>query len=823
MRPNPPSALATEPLAAEWASADPSSGPAPSRRAPAAPSSAADDKSAILDQAYEEYCRRREAGEEVDVEAFCARFPAYRSELQFVLLSHQFIGRNQGWLSEALLPEPASWPRPGDVVGDYTLLRELGRGAFARVFLAREAPTGDRPVALKLARESGSEARTLGRLSHDHIVPVLSAGQDGTGLHRVCMPFLGSATLNDVLDRAYPHPGAPAPRRAVVIRQAIEATARPDDPAPVALRPFAEPAWQAGSFVEGVVRLGAQLAEALAFLHAHKVHHRDLKPSNVLLSPDGRPLLLDFNLSGRADVPSPRLGGTLPYMAPEQAQAFLTRGRVPEPPGGPVDVFALGVILYELLTGKHPFGPAPVGQPAEELGPELLKRHRAGCPPLRRHNPAVPAALAERIERCLAFEPADRPGSAELAAGLRRSLPRPRRAVGLACLALLVVAACAAAGALLPSREPLSPAQLDRLGWDELRRGRHQQAEQAFQRAVQAYPEDWKGYYGLGWVELERARHLPADDPVAKGAAALASELFTRATSASKPPSGGPGAWQADFGRARAELLRHERAEAQRYLLAVYDRLKAPKGGRAPTGLGPTLACLAYCSASGKNHGLAVAWGKKALEQGFTSPAVLNNLGYSCLRAGRLGEALGYLDGAADSKPPLVAAHYNRAAVAHCLYVGRPPGGVIPPSLLKTACADIELVIRRREAQRLPIPRAVYDSAVKLYVLALHEEAQQTAALGMPSGSAALDLVHASCCLARLDHREKLRGRLLTLLDKAGRAGCDPLAFDRPPYRLSAALDGRISLEAFRRPATRVGPSSDDCCLVDPVPDPLGS
>jgi len=94
------------------------------------------------------------------------------------------------------------WRKGGERKGDLTVLRELGRGSFARVFLATEATTGDRLVVVKFAVQGDAEARTMGRLSHSHIVPILSARvEESSGLTAVCMPYLGSATLEDVLEQ----------------------------------------------------------------------------------------------------------------------------------------------------------------------------------------------------------------------------------------------------------------------------------------------------------------------------------------------------------------------------------------------------------------------------------------------------------------------------------------------------------------------------------------------------------------------------------------------------------------------------------------------
>src|SRR5262249_5041841 len=154
------------------------------------------------------------------------------------------------------------------------------------------------------------------------------------------------------------------------------------------------------------------------------IYHRDLKPSNVLLTPDAKPMLLDFNLSFDEQVAEERLGGTLAYMAPEHLRATdPERGLDPSLVDARSDVFSLGVILYELLTGVHPFGRMPAKLASAEIRAHLLQRQQTGPIPLRRANPHVDLPLARVIERCLAFDPNDRPQSAaELAVALRNSL-----------------------------------------------------------------------------------------------------------------------------------------------------------------------------------------------------------------------------------------------------------------------------------------------------------------------------------------------------------------------------------------------------------------
>src|SRR5262249_15411493 len=213
---------------------------------------------------------------------------------------------------------------------------------FARVFLATEPALGHRPVAVKISRRGGAEARTLGRLSHPNIVPVHSVVQDPvSGWTVVCMPYWGGVTLQQVLA------GTPPPARASAILDA--ACRAEDDDLPVPFREQPDRVFIQGSYVDGILHLVAQLADGLAFAHERGICHRDLKPSNVLVTPDGRPMLLDFNLSSDQELDREQFGGTLPYMSPEQLQAL-----VPPTAGGAVpdvdarsDLFGLGVILCQ--------------------------------------------------------------------------------------------------------------------------------------------------------------------------------------------------------------------------------------------------------------------------------------------------------------------------------------------------------------------------------------------------------------------------------------------------------------------------------------------
>ena len=121
------------------------------------------DKSLLMDYAYDEFCDRIAQGDEIDPDEFCERFPDCKSSLHRLLDAHRFIHENQQLLRNL---QQVDWPDAGQSFLGFTLLRELGRGAFARVYLARETAIGNRLVAVKISRYGAEEASMLGRLDH---------------------------------------------------------------------------------------------------------------------------------------------------------------------------------------------------------------------------------------------------------------------------------------------------------------------------------------------------------------------------------------------------------------------------------------------------------------------------------------------------------------------------------------------------------------------------------------------------------------------------------------------------------------------------------
>jgi serine/threonine protein kinase len=555
-------------------------------------------KSAVVELVHEEFWQRLVRGEKPDIHQLASRFPRFKSTLVQQLQIQEFLADNRE-LYEASIQ--LTWPEPGQDWMGFTLLRELGRGSFSRVYLAQEKALGKRPVAIKVSTlGGGTEAEILGRLRHDNIVAVYSVNQHPiNGLTIVCMPYLGTTTLCDVLDRAFADSRAPAKARVI-----LEAVRPEDDDARFLSYLPPRRILERGSYVDGVLDIGVQLAEALAFVHGQKIFHRDLKPSNVLVRPDGRPMLLDFNLSFDQDSRERVLGGTLAYMSPEQLLATDKRYSGPSFLDARSDVYSLGVILYELLAGRHPFGSLDGSEVA--VRKTLGHRQPAGPMPLRRLNPRVDKRAAGIIEKCLAYRPDDRYASAaELANDLRRSLTPVQRIgrklprsvwVGIFLATLAIVT-------LVPSlilRQP-SP-------------------QQQLQRAVSALQT---GEYSEALDILTR---LLAQEDSIEG-------RRTRARVYQK------------LGDFRSSLLDYE----------VADRLD-PNG--------QSKACIAYCynQIEPDRPHRAVAMYKAALNLGYVRPVVYNNLGASLLEMrGGAPEAIRHIEKAIELDPKLQQAYYNRA------------------------------------------------------------------------------------------------------------------------------------------------------------------
>jgi serine/threonine protein kinase len=350
----------------------------------------------------EELYLRRETGQSADITEILARFPQWRAELELLFACHDLFEVGAA---------PPDFPEPGQRCGEFELLRELGRGSQGRVFLATQPSLSDRAVVIKLTALDVTEHLSLARLQHTGIVPLYLA-QDfpERRLRLLCMPYMGGASLAAVLAAMKPIPIAQRTGKAIA-----DALARCHVDAPdTAL--LAGPALDflcQASYAQAVCWIGACLAEALYYAHQRGLVHFDLKPSNLLLAGDGQPMLLDFHLARGPIVPGRNaaewVGGTPQYMPPEQSAALAavrSGQRVEGVVDARADVFALGVVLDELLGGKGP-----------------LARPARGLSGLRHINPQVTQGLADILSKCLSPDPEGRYADAQaLADDLRREL-----------------------------------------------------------------------------------------------------------------------------------------------------------------------------------------------------------------------------------------------------------------------------------------------------------------------------------------------------------------------------------------------------------------
>lgn len=602
------------------------------------------DQSIVASLAYEEFCLRRSAGEDVDPGSFCRRFPDHRASVYRVLLVDDEIGsRVQTQLANdrfdntrltnqqlRLLVDPPSspvWPVLGERLLDFRPRAELGRGSFARVYLAEQLGCGGRLVALKVTQDPSLEADAMAKLSHGNIVPVWWAGEDPkTGMNVLCMPYLGRATLCDVLD--FVHREADACETPDLVQRVIRQ--RGGEPAEEISLPSVRQV-RGGSYADTVVGLAVQLCDALEYLHGKSIYHQDVKPANVLLASDGRALLMDFNLSIVARERGWAYGGTLPYMSPEQLRyAVLGERKVQVDERS--DLFSLGVVLYELLTGMFPFGP-PGRQPNSQLAAEqLLGRQQVGPVPISDAGPRLDGELFKIVNRCLAIAPADRyQSAAELRSALlkylsplHRTQRKARRHPWFSASIATSLAALLLLGAgYLATRPPYAVRQCE-AGVGAYKQGDYPTAVRLLNDAIESDP-------------------------------GLVQALFTR-------------------GRAYQKQGKFE--------LAIEDYRQV----ETLSGDAKAIACRGYCFSRLKSYNVAILIYKDAIQRGFNAPEIWNNLGHAHASMNQSSEALAALNEAVVLQPRLATAYHSRAVV-HLREASRDPAHV------REGIADIETAI----------------------------------------------------------------------------------------------------------------------------------
>lgn len=452
-----------------------------------------DDRQERLVAALDEYVAALERGDAEPAEVFAARRPDLGDELleclEGVRAVHAAVASARK-AERALSPSLGRLPGDTDdrrdsaagdeaprVIGDYRVVREIGRGGMGVVYEAVESSLRRR-VALKVLPFAAvldqrqiarfrNEAQAAAGLHHSHIVPVFAIGQE-RGVHFYAMQYIEGQSLAQAIAELRRAAGAASVPDATTADVLASSDGEVPTPGPGAPSPFAsEPLGSAdtpvnsAAYFASIARLAVDVADALQHAHELGVVHRDVKPSNLLLDRRGKVWVADFGLARmQTDLGVTATGdvvGTIRYMSPEQA-----RGRA-DRIDGRTDVYALGATLYELLTLRQAF-------PGDNRVRILDAVERTDPVPPRRLNPAIPPDLDNIVQRAMEKDRDARYASAaELRDDLRRFLEgrptiarppsvvdrigkwmrRRRKTVAVAAAALAVVAVVSLASALL--------------------------------------------------------------------------------------------------------------------------------------------------------------------------------------------------------------------------------------------------------------------------------------------------------------------------------------------------------------------------------------
>jgi serine/threonine protein kinase len=382
-------------------------------------------------KALEEYWEAVESGQPPDLQAFLARHGDIAQPLAECLEGLAWVGAVAAHLPSPVPSysgtggPPAGALQTGIPLGDFELVREVGRGGMGIVYEAEQLSLGRR-VALKVLpfaaaldgrqlQRFRTECQAAARLHHGHIVPIYAVGCE-RGTHFYAMQFIDGRTLAAVI----------ADLRAAAQERRKNSQTPGMRETPVGfgnstLDMISSFAVRPSEFFRAVARWGIQAAEALDYAHRQDVVHRDIKPANLLVDSQGNLWVTDFGLARlQGESGLTRTGdlvGTLRYMSPEQALG--QRERVDHR----ADIYSLGVTLYELMTLE----PAVPGSDRQEVL-RRIERDEPWRPRLL--NRALPPELETILRKAIAKEPAERYAtSQELADDLRRFLEdKPIRA-----------------------------------------------------------------------------------------------------------------------------------------------------------------------------------------------------------------------------------------------------------------------------------------------------------------------------------------------------------------------------------------------------------
>jgi serine/threonine protein kinase len=375
---------------------------------------------ALVGQVADEFTQRLNRGERPSVEEYAAQHPEIAELLREVLPALGLLRRPD---VEAALADAD--PNLAEPLGDFRLIREIGRGGMGVVYEAKQLSL-NRTVAVKVLpfaaaldprqlKRFKNEALATASLHHEHIVPVYFVGCE-RGVHFYAMQYIEGVSLAAIIAelRRQAGLGPPDQQRTVAYRSPAGAPAAAETDASPMTALTTEGSMRSPGYFYNVARLGLEAAKGLEHAHQEVVWHRDIKPANLLVDGRGSLWIADFGLAQmRTDTHltlSGELVGTLRYMSPEQALAK----RVPVDQR--TDVYSLGATLYEMLTLEPVFG----GNDRQEL----LRQIAFDDPrPPRRLNRHVPHDLETIVLTALAKAPAHRYASAKaMAEDLHRFL-----------------------------------------------------------------------------------------------------------------------------------------------------------------------------------------------------------------------------------------------------------------------------------------------------------------------------------------------------------------------------------------------------------------
>jgi serine/threonine protein kinase len=368
----------------------------------------------LLGQVADDFTQRLNRGEQPDIEEYAARYPQIAAVLRQVLPALHLLrvpAAPQSGGEDSLREGDAEENiQPAGTLGDFRIIREIGRGGMGIVYEAEQVSLGRR-VALKVLpfastldtkhlQRFKNEAHAAAQLHHTNIVPVFATGCE-RGVHYYAMQFIEGQTLAAVIGdmRLSADGSPPRPSSDEQTGPYVPSAGRPETPETETIPRAAlstERSIKSPAYFRTLAELGQQVAEAMDQAHEQGIIHRDIKPSNLMLDSRGKVWITDFGLAqfqaGAELTMTGDLIGTLRYMSPEQALAksVIVDHRK--------DIYSLGATLYELLTLRAPYE----GNDRQELLRQIAFEDPK---PFRRINPRIPAELETIVLKALEKNP----------------------------------------------------------------------------------------------------------------------------------------------------------------------------------------------------------------------------------------------------------------------------------------------------------------------------------------------------------------------------------------------------------------------------------